>query len=244
MAAAPGLVRDPAGRGDLTMQNTILDGESDVKSDKKTSGFIGEYLKLSSANISDALDVIGVHGAIEGLSTQVVGKKMCGLAFTARYTVAEAARGRFADFLDDIPAGAAVAIDNGGRTDCSVWGDTLSLFAVRRHFAGTIIDGVCRDIDGTRDLGYPMFSKGTFMRTGKGRIGVESTQQPIVLGSVIVRPGDLIFGDDTGAVAVPGERVEEVLALAHKIVARDNAFVAAVEKGATIADVWKVAPSD
>lgn len=199
---------------------------------------VAAFLELSSSIISDALDVIGLNGTIEGVFTQVPGHKMCGPAYTVRYTLSPAALGRFADFLDDVPEGAVVAIDNNARLNVSVWGDTLSLFGSRHGFAGTIIDGVCRDIEGTRDLGYPMFSRGTFMRTGKGRIGVESTREPVVLGGVIIHPGDLIFGDDTGAVAVPRDRIEEVLQLAAKIVARDNAFSNAIKDGASMADVW------
>lgn len=199
---------------------------------------LNQYKELSSSIISDALDVIGIHGTINDLVSQVPGKKMCGPAFTVQYSISESTLGRFADFLDEVPEGAICAINNRARTECSVWGDTLSLFAVRHGFSGTIIDGVCRDIDGTRSLNYPMFSRGTFMRTGKNRIGVESTQQPITLGSVTVRPGDLVFADDTGAVAVPKDRIEEVLEIAKGIVARDDACVAAIEAGKSIADVW------
>ena len=196
------------------------------------------YRKLISSIISDSLDVLGIHGTINDIFSQVPGKAMCGPAFTVQYSIAESTLGRFADFLDEVPEGAICAISNRGRAECSVWGDTLSLYAVRHGFAGTIIDGVCRDIDGTRSLDYPMFSRGTFMRTGKNRIGVESTQLPITLGTVLVHPGDLIFADDTGAVAVPHDRVEEVLDIAKGIVARDDACVAAIEAGKSIADVW------
>jgi regulator of RNase E activity RraA len=158
---------------------------------------IAAYLQLSSAIVSDALDRIGDHGTIEGVVAQVPGRKMCGPAYTVRYTLAGAAMNRFADFLDDVPRGAVVAIDNGGRTEMSVWGDTLSLFATRHDFAGTIIDGVCRDIDGTRALAYPMFSRGTFMRTARAA-SASKARKADWLGSVIVRPGDLIFADDTG----------------------------------------------
>lgn len=199
---------------------------------------LSQYKELSSSIISDALDVLGIHGTINDIVSQVPGTKMCGPAFTVQYSIAESTLGRFADFLDDVPEGAICAINNRARTECSVWGDTLSLFAVRHGFAGTIIDGVCRDIDGTRSLNYPMFSRGTFMRTGKNRIGVESTQQPVTLGSVTVHPGDLVFADDTGAVAVPKDRIEEILELAKGIVARDDACVAAIEAGKSIADVW------
>ena len=204
----------------------------------KTNGIVAEFLELSSPIISDAMDALGIHGTVDGLAPQVPGKKMCGPAFTVRYTLAGEALGRFADFMDDVPAGAVVAIDNDGRTGMSVWGDTLSSFAARHGFAGTVIDGVCRDIDGTRALGYPMFSRGTFMRTGKGRVGIESTQQPVRIGPVLVHPGDLVFGDDTGVVVVPKGRVGEVLDHARRIAARDEAWAAAIKAGKTMKDVW------
>jgi regulator of RNase E activity RraA len=196
---------------------------------------------MSSAIISDAMDSLGIHGTLHGMKQQVAGARMCGLAFTAKYTLAPAALGRFADFMDDIPAGAVVAIDNGGRTDVSVWGDTLSLFASVHGFAGTVIDGVCRDIDGTRAVGYPMFSRDLYMRTGKGRVGVESTQAPIRICEVDVHPGDLIFGDETGVVVVPKDRIEEVLVVARGIVRRDDAWEAAIRAGLPMAQVWLAA---
>ena len=199
------------------------------------------FAAMSSAIISDALDTLGIHGTLRGMSPQVAGSRMCGLAFTAKYTLAPSALGRFADFMDDIPAGAVVAIDNGGRTDVSVWGDTLSLFASVHGAAGTVIDGVCRDIDGTRAIGYPMFSRGLYMRTGKGRVGVESTQAPIRICEVDIHPGDLIFGDETGVVVVPKGRILEVLAIAQGIVRRDDAWEAAIRSGLPMAEVWLAA---
>lgn len=208
---------------------------------KISQDIIDAYAGLSSAIISDALDRIGVHGTLQGLRPQTGSVKMCGQAFTAKYSVAPDSLSRFADFLDDVPKGAVVAIDNGGRLDASVWGDTLSLFATINGFAGTVIDGVCRDIDGTRALNYPMFSRALYMRTGKGRIGVESTQKPIRIAEVDVYPGDLIFGDETGVVVVPLARVDEVLKIAQAISKRDDAWEQAIRRGLPMAEVWKAA---
>lgn len=55
--------------------------------------------------------------------------------------------------------------NNRGRTDCTVWGDMLTSVAHERGIAGTVVSGVCRDVS----IGYPIFSVGWFMRTGKGR---------------------------------------------------------------------------
>ena len=204
-----------------------------------SSKVVDAFKALSSSIISDALDAAKVDGVVSGINSLVHGQSMCGLAYTVRYTVQDASPGRFADFLDDVPTGAVVAIDNGGRTNCSVWGDTLSLFATTKRFAGTAVDGLCRDIAGTRAYKYPMFSRGTTMRTGKGRIVIESLQAAIVLGSIPVRTGDLLFGDDTGLVVVPAARAEEVLEHAHRIVKRDKAVGEAINGGATILDAWK-----
>jgi 4-hydroxy-4-methyl-2-oxoglutarate aldolase len=204
-----------------------------------SSSVIDGFKLLSSSMISDAMDRAGLHGTVEGIKSQVPGIPMCGSAYTVRYILQGASGGRFADFLDDVPPGAVVAIDNSGLTNCSVWGDTLSLFATTKGFAGTAIDGICRDIAGTRAFNYPMFSRGTFMRTGKGRVVIESLQSPIVLGGVPVRSGDVLFGDDTGLVVVPMERAEEVLDIAQKIVVRDNAVASAIKSGSTIIEAWR-----
>ncbi len=200
---------------------------------------IEPFKTLSSSIISDALDRAGVQGTIEGIATVVPGKVMCGPAFTVRYVLHGPEGGRYADFLDEVPADSVVAIDNAGRMDCSVWGDTLTLFAVMNRFAGAVIDGVCRDIDGTREHGFPMFARGVFMRTGKGRVVIDSLQGPITLGKVVVRPGDLLFGDETGVVAIPADRTDEILALAQQTVRKDETVAASIRSGASLIDSWR-----
>ncbi len=76
------------------------------------------------------------------------------------------------DYLDDVPPDQVVVLDNGGRTDATVWGDTLSLTACRRGVAGTVMDGVCRDAAASREVDYPVYARGSCMRTGKDRVQV------------------------------------------------------------------------
>ncbi|GAC1404126.1 MAG: hypothetical protein NVSMB64_06860 [Candidatus Velthaea sp.] len=42
-----------------------------------------------------------------------------------------------------------------------------------RGIAGTVIDGVCRDVVKSHELKYPILSRGRFMRTGKNRRSAE-----------------------------------------------------------------------
>jgi regulator of RNase E activity RraA len=125
-------------------------------------------------------------------------------------------------------------LDNQGRTDATVWGDILTEYAASRGIAGTAIWGVCRDVATALRLGYPMYSHGRFMRTGKDRVEVADTQVPVALGDVQVRPGDIVLGDDDGVVVVPRHRLAEVTDLAVTIAEREDAITAAVLSGETI----------
>jgi 4-hydroxy-4-methyl-2-oxoglutarate aldolase len=134
-----------------------------------------------------------------------------------------------------------VVLDNQARLDATVWGDLLTITAHRRGVAGTVIDGVCRDVDRSLTLGYPIFARGNWMRTGKDRVRVEATGVPVSIGGVRVEPGDLLLGDGDGLVALPAARVEEVLAAAEEIERAEDAIRAAVEGGSSLREARRTA---
>jgi regulator of RNase E activity RraA len=84
-----------------------------------------------------------------------------------------------------------------------------------------------------------MYSHGRFMRTGKDRVEVADTQVPVALGDAQVRPDDIVVGDEDGVVVVARHRLAEVADLATEIAAREDAILAAILDGATIADARK-----
>lgn len=120
---------------------------------------------------------------------------MAGRAFTILCGPASTPPGTVGDFIDDVPPGAVIVIDNGGREDATIWGDILTEIAHRRGIAGTVIDGINRDVHLCRALGYPVFSKDHWMRTGKDRVQVERTECAVNIGGARVAPGDLMRGD-------------------------------------------------
>ena len=164
---------------------------------------------------------------------------MAGPAYTVRYVPIGDPKGTVGDYIDEIPPGGVAVLDNQGRTDATVWGDILTEYAASRHLAGTAIWGVCRDTATALRLGYPMYSHGRFMRTGKDRVEVADTQVPVALGDAQVRPGDIVVGDDDGVVVVARHRLAEVADLATEIAAREDAILAAILDGATIAEARK-----
>ncbi|CAH1667428.1 RraA family protein [Chelatococcus asaccharovorans] len=193
-----------------------------------------EFRGLSTATISDALDRLGIPGSCHGVSPLFNEAVLCGPAFTVRYVPTGLPKGTVGDFLDDVPPGAIVVIDNYGRTDCTVWGDIMTTLAVERGVGGTVIDGVCRDVMKAIKLQYPAYTRGRFMRTGKDRVELAEINGTVSIGGVRVRPKDILVGDANGVVVVPGERAAEVAEIARGIESVENDIISAIAEGASL----------
>lgn len=187
-----------------------------------------------TAAVSDALDRLGLPGSLHGIGGPREGQTACGPAFTARYEPVDDSGGTVGDFLDDVPAGAVIVIDNRGRTTETVWGGIMTRVASATGIAGTVINGVCRDTATSAALAYGIWSAGRFMRTGKDRVRLVAVQEPVTIDGVRIRPGDLVLGDDDGVVVVPVERAEEVAELAEQVEAAEAAILAAVARGSSL----------
>lgn len=189
---------------------------------------------LSTSAVSDALDRLGIAGQALGLMPLDRSFRLVGQAWTVRYGPVGQDRGTVGDYIDDLGPDDVVVLDNQGRLDATVWGDLLTATAHSRGVAGTVIDGVCRDVDRSLTLGYPIFSRGNWMRTGKDRVRVEATRVAVSVGGVRVEQGDLLLGDGDGLVAIPVARAEEVLAAAEEIERAEDSIRRAVESGTSL----------
>ena len=193
------------------------------------------FKALDTASVSDAMDKIGIPAGCHGIKPVINGVKFAGRAFTVKYRACGVIeRGTVGDFLDDVPAGDVVVIDNGGRTDCTIWGDIMTSLAHHKGIAGTVIDGVCRDVPKIRELGYPIFTRDYYMMTGKDRIEIEAVNVPVTVAQRQVRPGDIVMGDDSGVVVVPASKAEEVLRIAREIEHTEQEILKRIAQGKTL----------
>jgi regulator of RNase E activity RraA len=115
--------------------------------------------KLDTTALSDALDRLGISGHCLGIKPLDYRFRLTGRAFTILYGPAGVPPGTVGDFIDDVPAGSVIVIDNGGRENATVWGDIQTMVANNRGIAGTVIDGACRDTNLSREIDYPIFSR-------------------------------------------------------------------------------------
>lgn len=194
---------------------------------------------LPTASISDAMDSLGLHGTLHGLAGLTYDFRATGPAFTVQYAPAGESRGSVGDFLDDVPPGAVIVIDNDGRTDATVWGGIMTEVAAERGIGGTVINGVCRDIATSLQQNYPLFSRGKFMRTGKDRVQLVAVQTEVTINDVRISPSDVICADADGALAVPWAYAEQIADIAEKIEETEARIVAAVKNGSTLVQARK-----
>lgn len=199
-----------------------------------TDPALRELSVLDTSHVSDALDKLGINGQIYGLLPLERNSRLAGRAFTVRYVPITGTSGTVGDYIDDLPPGTVVVIDNAGRLDVTVWGDLLTATAARRGLAGTVIDGTCRDSDRAVELGYPVYARSRWMRTGKDRVRVENYDVPVTVGGVCVAPADYLLGDADGVVCVPAAHVTEVIDVASGIREAEEAIRQAIGSGVSL----------
>ncbi|HEY7389829.1 MAG TPA: RraA family protein [Bryobacteraceae bacterium] len=192
--------------------------------------------KLDTTALSDAMDRLGIPGQCLGIKPLDHGFRTAGRAFTILYGPAGKPPGTVGDFIDVIPPGSVVVIDNGGRENATVWGDIMTMVAHRHGLAGTVIDGACRDTHLALSLGYPIFSRSYSMRTGKDRVQLEGLNTPVNIGDARVNPGDIVRGDSDGVVVIPREHENDILAAAEEIDAKEEQIRRFVRDGMTLAE--------
>ena len=190
--------------------------------------------RLDTTALSDAMDRLGVAAQCLGIKPLDPRFRLAGRAFTILYGPAGSPPGTVGDYIDDVEPGGVVVLDNGGRENATVWGDILTMVAHTRGVAGTVIDGACRDVALSLQLGYPIFSRSYSMRTGKDRIQVEAMGGVVNIGDARVAAGDLLRGDADGIVAIPRVHEDAILAAAEEIDAVEERIRKAVQSGLTL----------
>lgn len=93
-----------------------------------------------------------------------------------------------------------------------------------------------RDIDHSREIGYPVWSSSVSPITGKWRIETAAVNQPVAIAGVAVHPGDLVIADEVGVCFVPFARAAEVLAVAHRLAAAEKLRLEKLAAGMPLAE--------
>jgi len=196
--------------------------------------------RLDSCAVSDALDRLGLPGVVSGIRPMAGSHKIAGRVVTVKLASAEGRTSKqhlATAAIEASGAGDVLVIEHRSREDCAGWGGILSRAAKARGIAGTLVEGSVRDVDESREIGFPVFARAAVPMTARGRIVEEGWNVPVDIGGVEVHPGDFVVADGSGVVFVKKSRIEEVLLAAEEIAAREGAMAEAVEAGKPVSRV-------
>ena len=135
--------------------------------------------------------------------------------------------------------GDVLVVDAKAFMEAGPWGDVLTVLAMKRGIAGLVVNGCVRDANTIIDLGFPVFCRGLSIKgTGKhqpGRVNV-----PVVIGDVVIHPGDIIVGDRDGLAVVAKDEVEATIASSIAREEKEEKMRRAIEDGASTVELMKL----
>jgi 4-hydroxy-4-methyl-2-oxoglutarate aldolase len=203
---------------------------------------LSRLAKLDTCALSDALDRLGLPGAVLGISPLWPCHRVVGRCVTVKIKPAGLEKSKQHLCTAAIAAATptdVIVVDNGGRVDVAAWGGLLSLAAKIKQVRGVIVDGACRDVDESRELAFPVYGRAAVQVTARGRIMQQSFNEEIQFAGVQVHAGDLVIADGSGAVFVPRAREADVIAQAEALAQREAAMAEAIRDGRSILEVME-----
>lgn len=180
---------------------------------------------LSPSLLADAMNSFGtMRYSIKPIKP---GMKVLGTAVTVKVKPGDNLFLHKAIYLSK---GYVIVLDSDEYMGCAAWGSMMTRGAVAAGVEGVVLDGAARDMDEIRELGLPIFAAGA-AANGPTTNGSGYINGVISCGGISVSPGDLIFGDDDGVVAVSPDILEEVLVKAEKKAAGEDARIKEIAEG-------------
>ena len=194
---------------------------------------IKQLSKFSSATICEALGNIGfLPSGIKPISPKM---KVCGPAYTIKTMPRDNVLLHRAYAYAQ--AGDVLIANCSGFYEAGYWGDLMSLGAKTKGINGLVIDACVRDADDIEVMGFPVFSRGLCIR-GTSNHGDGTLNEPIIIGDVLINPGDIIVGDRDGVVIIPFNKIEETIEKAMVREAKEERTREELRKGKVSIDVY------
>lgn len=223
--------------------------ETQTYTDEENAEILNLYEKLRVADVSDGMDMVGlpntglVDPAIhpDWVDRENLSHIIRGIAVTARYVPTQrpdrpqpgedfaAWEGHFYStysneaFADAIQKGSVVVLDDVEDKDIGSIGSNNILAWVKAGAVGVVTDASSRDTDEVAIEKVPLYlrKKGRGIRPGRNEL--ESVNRPVVIGGVLVCPGDVVVADGDGVVVVPRKVAKQVAEFAQAILDKDKA---------------------
>ena len=210
-----------------------------------TDPHVQRLRRLDACAVSDALDKLGLAGAVTGLPQRSGDGRVAGRAVTMKVGPGQPPPGPPKHLgctaIELAGPQDVIVVEQRSGIEAGCWGGLLTLGAKVRGVAGVVADGPLRDVDEAIAYGFPVWSRSLSSRTARGRVVELGTQVPVQLGDaqgeVTVRPGDYLLADRSAVIVIAAADIERVLEAAEAIVVREAAMAKAILAGTPIGQV-------
>src|ERR1700691_3186638 len=173
-------------------------------------------------------DMVVIGRAMPVLAVDVFAEKIVDSA----NTLLNNSFGLMLEALDDLHAN-EVYVGTGSPPRNALWGELMSVRASKLGSRGAVLNGYVRDTNAILNLGFPTFAFGSYGQDSAPRYKVVDFRIPVEIGSVRVRPGDILFGDIDGVLLVPAEAETEVFTRALEKARGEKLVKKAIEEGSS-----------
>jgi 4-hydroxy-4-methyl-2-oxoglutarate aldolase len=137
--------------------------------------------------------------------------------------------------------GDVLVVDTGAGFEYGYWGEILAEAAIARGLAGLVIHGGVRDSLRLIELGWPVFAERVCISgTAKDPAGPGALGEPVTIGNVPIRRGDLIVADADGVVRIPSARVEDVRTLSAQREQAEADHIRRIRDGETTIAIYNL----
>lgn len=199
--------------------------------------------KAGTGIVSDALAMIGVEGAVEGIfpARGFEDATIVGPAATLQYAPARPGSPKFTSYgvVENLSAGSVLVIDGKG-IDNHFVGDNVGNYAKQRGLVGVVVYGGARDLPGWRRVGMPLYCTSEATRARSASLEIAGYNVPVEIGGVQIKAGDIILADEDGIVAIPLEVLGETLEKVKTVAEIEETMQAAIEGGAPAAELVSI----
>jgi regulator of RNase E activity RraA len=146
--------------------------------------------------------------------------------------------GLMLEALDDLHRH-EIYVNTGSSPRTALWGELMTTRASTLGAAGAVVNGYVRDTKSILKMNFPTFCFGSYGQDAAPRYKVVDFRVPIEIGGVLVRPGDILFGDIDGVCVIPSEAAEEVFAKSLEKARGEKLVKKAIEEGTSAVDAFQ-----
>lgn len=210
--------------------------------------------KLYTPAISDVLDDMGFrNGAMSAGFSPIIGDSViAGPAFTMAEDKADNTLllkdmdpsfivGLLDAFCGSLDKGQVIVVDTNGFWGAGAYGELMA--TTTKYYGGArgaVVDGPIRDIPRVREIGFPVWARGSIPTDSVGRTKLVGINVPIKCGGVEVSPGDIVMADTDGIVVIPpAVDLKELVERAEEVATAERRAREELRQGKSLREVYE-----